>query len=129
MSVTLLHNAEIVNEGRRYRGYVLTDGQLIVRTGEESTLPADGPDSLNALRQKADTVIDCGGGMLMPGVIDTHVHFRDPGLTEKESHHTSTCQTRGRQQSAARPLTTKSNARQRFRPQTSDFSSARPTTT
>ncbi|QCD41945.1 hypothetical protein E7747_06400 [Duncaniella dubosii] len=40
MSVTLLHNAEIVNEGRRYRGYVLTDGQLIVRTGEESTLPA-----------------------------------------------------------------------------------------
>ena len=43
MSVTLLHNAEIVNEGRRYRGYVLTDGQLIVRTGEESTLPADGP--------------------------------------------------------------------------------------
>ncbi len=83
MSVTLLHNAEIVNEGRRYRGYVLTDGQLIARTGEESALPADGPGSLNALRQKADTVIDCRGGMLMPGVIDTHVHFRDPGLTEK----------------------------------------------
>ena len=83
MSVTLLHNAEIVNEGRRYRGYVLTDGQLIARTGEESALTADGPDSLNALRQKADTVIDCRGGMLMPGVIDTHVHFRDPGLTEK----------------------------------------------
>lgn len=83
MAATLLHNAEIVNEGRRYRGYVLTDGQLIVRTGEESTLPADGPDSLSALRQKADTVIDCRGGMLLPGVIDTHVHFRDPGLTEK----------------------------------------------
>lgn len=41
--------------------------------------------------KRADRNIDCCGAMLMPGVIDTHVHFRDPGLTEKgdmdtESH-------------------------------------------
>lgn len=83
MAVTLLHNAEIVNEGRRYRGYVVTDGEFISRTGEEASLPAEGPDSLESLKAGADTVVDCRGGLLLPGVIDTHVHFRDPGLTEK----------------------------------------------
>lgn len=31
-----------------------------------------------------DTVIDAAGKYVMPGLIDMHVHFRDPGLTEKE---------------------------------------------
>lgn len=83
MAVILLHNAEIVNEGRRYRGYVMTDGEIISRTGNEVSLPSEGPGSLTDLAAMADEVIDCRGGILMPGVIDTHVHFRDPGLTEK----------------------------------------------
>jgi dihydroorotase len=32
----------------------------------------------------ADEVIDCTGLHLLPGVIDTQVHFREPGLTHKE---------------------------------------------
>lgn len=28
-------------------------------------------------------IVDCEGKIVMPGVIDEHVHFRDPGLTEK----------------------------------------------
>ena len=28
-------------------------------------------------------VVDCSGKIVMPGMIDEHVHFRDPGLTEK----------------------------------------------
>ena len=32
----------------------------------------------------ADKVIDAGGKLVMPGFIDLHVHFRDPGLTHKE---------------------------------------------
>lgn len=32
----------------------------------------------------ADKVIDAGGCYVMPGLIDLHVHFRDPGLTYKE---------------------------------------------
>ncbi|MDO4519026.1 MAG: dihydroorotase [Eubacteriales bacterium] len=32
----------------------------------------------------ADTVIDAAGKLVMPGVIDLHVHLRDPGLTYKE---------------------------------------------
>ena len=32
----------------------------------------------------ADKVIDAAGKFVMPGFIDLHVHFRDPGLTHKE---------------------------------------------
>lgn len=74
MSTTrLFHNAQIVNEGTVTPGWVLTDGPFISRTGS-GPRPAD---------VEADETVDCGGAWLMPGVIDTHVHFRDPGLTEK----------------------------------------------
>lgn len=79
MATTLLYNAEIANEGRRFRGYVLVDGQKIGRVGEGT---ADGAECMR-LKQTADRAVDCGGRLLIPGVIDTHVHFRDPGLTEK----------------------------------------------
>ncbi len=69
----LYHNAIIVNEGREYPGYVITDGDIIVEVGEGSA-PLSGPGC---------EAIDCRGGLLMPGTIDTHVHFREPGLTEK----------------------------------------------
>ena len=35
-------------------------------------------------RAAAAEVIDCRGLHLLPGVIDSHVHFREPGLTHKE---------------------------------------------
>lgn len=34
--------------------------------------------------------IDAGGKLVLPGVIDSHVHMRDPGLTSKEDFHTGT---------------------------------------
>jgi dihydroorotase len=39
-------------------------------------------------RASADEVIDCRGLHLLPGVIDTQVHFREPGLTHKEDLET-----------------------------------------
>ena len=30
----------------------------------------------------ADTVIDAKGCMVMPGLVDLHVHFREPGLQQ-----------------------------------------------
>lgn len=34
--------------------------------------------------ETADRIIDCRGLHILPGVIDTQVHFREPGLTHKE---------------------------------------------
>ncbi|MDE7474117.1 MAG: amidohydrolase family protein, partial [Duncaniella sp.] len=81
---TLLHNARIVNEGRSFDGCIVIDGD---RIGSVVDLSASSPEEtatlVAALSAEADRIIDCEGGLLMPGVIDTHVHFRDPGLTEK----------------------------------------------
>jgi dihydroorotase len=39
-------------------------------------------------RASAGEVIDCRGLHILPGVIDSHVHFREPGLTHKEDLET-----------------------------------------
>jgi dihydroorotase len=39
-------------------------------------------------RASAGETIDCKGLHLLPGVIDSHVHFREPGLTHKEDLET-----------------------------------------
>ena len=44
-------------------------------------------DHLTA-KEKSDRVIDAKGCLVMPGLIDLHVHFRDPGLTYKEDIET-----------------------------------------
>lgn len=71
---TLLHNVVIVNEGRKFLGYVAIEGEVIAAVGEGDP----SPDMFDQAE-----VIDGRGRLLLPGVIDTHVHFRDPGLTHK----------------------------------------------
>ena len=70
----LIHNATIVNEGESYLGYVVVDGEFIaaVGRGEPDQSLFDGAEAIDAKQH-----------LLLPGVIDTHVHFRDPGLTHK----------------------------------------------
>ena len=68
----LIRNATIVNEGRSFRGYVLISGQLIKSVGEGDIETPDGCE-----------VVDASGLLLLPGVIDCHVHFREPGVTHK----------------------------------------------
>lgn len=75
MSV-LIHNALIVDgDNQPYRGWLRTDGALIATIGA-----GDVPESE---REKVDEVVDAAGRYLMPGAIDCHVHFREPGLTRK----------------------------------------------
>lgn len=69
---TLISNATIINEGRRFLGSVLLCGEVIEAVyGAGDALP------------EADSVVDATGLWLLPGVIDDQVHFRDPGLTHK----------------------------------------------
>ena len=70
---TLITNANIVNEGRR------TYGSIVIENGHISEITD------KALRPDAsfDETIDATGCLVMPGVIDSHVHFREPGLTDK----------------------------------------------
>jgi len=69
---TLIKNAQVVNEGEIFNGFVLIERELIAQVGKSSvSLP------------EADTVIDAKGKFLIPGLIDDQVHFREPGLTHK----------------------------------------------
>ena len=75
MKDILIRRAEIVNEGRKFAGSVLIGGERI-----KDVFP--GEDIPFSVLQEAET-IDAEGCLLLPGAIDTHVHFRDPGLTQK----------------------------------------------
>ncbi|AWN61889.1 dihydroorotase [Streptococcus sobrinus] len=54
---------------------VLVDGKKVVKIGQN-------------LDQTADQVLDATGLVVAPGLVDIHVHFREPGQTHKEDIHT-----------------------------------------
>jgi dihydroorotase len=73
MSNILIKNATIVNEGKTFKDDVLVIDELISSIGnaDERQLPSD------------TIIIDATGLLLLPGIIDDQVHFREPGLTHK----------------------------------------------
>lgn len=77
----LIKNATIVNEGRMFTGFVRTREHYIEAVGE-------GVPESEAL--PGTTVIDATGKLLLPGIIDDQVHFREPGLTHKATIHSET---------------------------------------
>jgi dihydroorotase len=72
----LIKNASVVNEGEKGNYDVLIENGLISKIEREIDLPA-GCREINA-----------EGMILMPGVIDDQVHFREPGLTHKGEIYT-----------------------------------------
>lgn len=68
----LIKNGTIVNEGRSFLGDLVVNGEQIEEIYEGK-----------APRGIFDQVIDASGCFVLPGVIDDHVHFREPGLTRK----------------------------------------------
>ena len=68
---TLVKGGCIVNEGR------LTDGNIVVEDGDIQEITTLLPEG------SFDEVVDASGCYVLPGVIDDHVHFREPGLTVK----------------------------------------------
>ncbi len=75
MSKFLIKNATIINEGERYAGNVLTEGEFISKIFRNT-------EDLEFIKGNYE-VIDATGLLLIPGAIDDQVHFREPGLTHK----------------------------------------------
>ncbi len=75
MSSTVVYNAVLCDAGGKRRGWLAADGGRITAVG-------DGNVTAEMLVSAAEAV-DARGAFLIPGLTDTHVHFRDPGLTHK----------------------------------------------
>lgn len=67
----LIQSGTLVNEGRSFNGSLVIEDEKIVKITD------------CAPEASYDEVIDASGCFILPGVIDSHVHFREPGLTEK----------------------------------------------
>lgn len=74
----VVRSSDIVTPGGRL------DGQIAVRG--EKIVALLGPD----VQLSAHKTIDVGSKPVIPGVIDTHCHFRDPGYTHKEDYYHGT---------------------------------------
>ena len=70
----------MINEGNTFKGSLLIEGDKISKIFKEEV-----PDNI---LQRAEMAINGEDKWLIPGVIDTHVHFREPGLTEKGDFYT-----------------------------------------
>jgi len=71
----LIKNARIIDVTQDFLGDIYIKSGLIEEIGKE-------------IKKDNIEVFDCKGKVLMPAFIDTHAHFRDPGLTWKEDIET-----------------------------------------
>lgn len=76
---TLIRQATIVNEGERFIGSLLIEDAFIAQVSHQ-----DISDT------KVDNVVEAEGALLLPGVIDEHVHMREPGMTHKANMESET---------------------------------------
>ncbi|MEZ4809525.1 MAG: dihydroorotase [Allomuricauda sp.] len=70
MSKFLLKNAKVVNEGNIFETDILLEGDFIARIDRD-------------ISHGTAEVLELNGDLLLPGLIDDQVHFRQPGLTHK----------------------------------------------
>ena len=73
-----IKNATLVNEGQTFVASVFVSNGLISKIIKEGE-PFDAGSA---------AVIEAKGKYLIPGIIDEHVHFREPGLTQKADIYT-----------------------------------------
>ena len=77
----LLKNATIINEGLSFKGGIFVKNGVIADIFDFGL--KDDAERLAALEASGVDALDLEGKWLAPGVIDTHVHFREPGATER----------------------------------------------
>ena len=71
---TIIEGGTIVNEGRTFDGTIIIDDGTITDIVPINTIVPIVP---------IENIINAHGCYILPGIIDDHVHFREPGLTEK----------------------------------------------
>lgn len=69
----LIKGGVLVSASSVFSGDVAVDHGVIVAVGKEGTLP------------EAREIVDAKGLYVIPGAIDVHVHFREPGFSHKET--------------------------------------------
>jgi len=74
----VIKNGRMLRQGELVEGGLAVEDGVIVAITKEPNLPS------------ADTVYDAGGNLILPGFIDLHVHFRDPGYPDREDFQTGT---------------------------------------
>jgi dihydroorotase len=74
----VLTGGTVVGGAARFEADVAIKDGLVVAIGTRETMPA------------AREIVDVAGKFLLPGAIDVHVHFREPGYTHKEDWATGT---------------------------------------
>ena len=72
----LIRGARVVSDHQIIEASVAIDGEKIVAVGRDELMPS------------AREVVQADGLYLLPGAIDSHVHFRDPGYAHKETWKT-----------------------------------------
>lgn len=75
----IIQHATIVNEGERFTG------SLLIREGHIANISRD-----SEIHVEGEEEIEAQGCLLLPGIIDEHVHMREPGLTSKGDMDTET---------------------------------------
>src|ERR1700726_1872723 len=81
MSVTadlVIHNGTVVSPDAAIRASVAIKDGAVLAIGDKEAMPP------------ATETVDAGGLHVLPGAIDDHVHFRDPGYPHKEDFATGT---------------------------------------
>lgn len=76
MASILILNGTLVNENKIFEADILIKDDVIEEIGKDLQ------------HKEADRVIDATGKMILPGLIDDQVHFREPGLTHKAEIYT-----------------------------------------
>ena len=76
MAKILIKNGTLISEGKKQKAHLLISNGVI-----EKIVDFDKENEIDI--NSIDQIIDASGKLVIPGIIDDQVHFREPGLTHK----------------------------------------------